>query len=226
MAQPGIDTRTWCTAGRVVEEDGAVRWDSEIGWILDIEAQGELYGNELRTRVGGPDCYGSVPIPEGSEWVVCIPDGDASMNPVAMLRTPNATCAVPAEVAGHAVDGSSETSASSMTADAGTISPWDTEFRASPWNYRASFGGYYFVSAPEAAIEADDLRLGTRDADQSYVRGEDFAEAVTAAVEALIPKLIGNMGAPVLLPPTWPVTDRLLFKQTLLDALSETIKGV
>ncbi len=226
MKQAGIDTRVWAVAGRIVDEDGAVRWDRSIGWVVDIDANGELFGNEIRARVGGQDRYEFRPIDDCGEWIVAIPDGDASSNPVAIARTPNSsTCTVPLTVGNLAVDGTLPLTVVPYDIPFGAFSPFDTEFKNSPHNRREEYGGDYVLTASNISLESDEMRLQSRQASQSYVRGEDFSEAVTSVIETLIPTLIGNLGAPILLPPTWPLVDRLLFKQTLLNALSNVIKG-
>lgn len=235
MSQPGIDPRTWVTMGRVEDDPQAVRWVHGMGWIADVRLTGGPLDGETEVpcrvagNVQGEGTGEFVPLTPGCEVAVLLMAGNAEEAPLIVGRVNNrGGCEAPEEVNGLPILDGTEGSSSAVA-----VSPFDTEIVVSENNRREEYRGDTFHQSASRVIETegnDSLCLGDRDADQHYVRGEDYTDAVLAAFETILP------GWGVIIPPaTVPtplvqvpgVTAGLVeaAKAQLLAALSQKIKG-
>lgn len=176
LSHSGIDPRSWVAAGRVEDDPEAFRWDPELGWIADVS----LYGGglddvtELPARTlgqGRGDKQGEfVPPGQGCEVLLAIPGGDISENPVVVGGLTNAsTCLAPTEVNDLPINGDLQSSTPQA------VSPYDTEIKRSPHNRREHYDGDIHTQAQRQVIEAaQQVLLATREAKQSFLRGEEF----------------------------------------------------
>ena len=110
LAGPGADTRVWIAAARVDDDVDAMRWEPDIGWLVDVT----FYGGTLDGV--GPVCCRmagdfasagatrSDPVARRDEVVVAINDGDPNANPVIIGFAHNSDMAVPATIFGLPVD--------------------------------------------------------------------------------------------------------------------------
>lgn len=139
---PGTDSRFWVSCGRVAE-DGA-RWDNELGPVVDVELYGgESEGVEVTCRVAAPvtgDGFGEfVPIQDGEEVLVAIPDGDPEAGPVVIGYMSNAGSPVFGDVAG--------------------LSPGDPlglELKRSPYGRAEQYDGDHTLQAANISRRADE----------------------------------------------------------------------
>lgn len=179
MRQPGIDPRTWSTSGRIDPEGDSIRWDSELGWVVDVIGFGGGFEQEtLTAKVAMNNPFEYVPLLKDCEVHVSVPEGEATGNPAILGTLHNDDgCEAPGVVTGMDVDGVSETTPldSAFDSKSGTISPYDNELKFTPHNRREEYGGDHVDVAANQVLEAvDQVRLATRLATQSYVRGENF----------------------------------------------------
>ena len=225
MRQPGIDSRVWSTGGRVGEEGNTVRWDADIGWVVDIVCFGGGFSQDVITaRVATNHPNEFIPLNPDCEVNLSVPEGEAEGIPAIVGTLNNQDgCEAPGEVTGIAVDGSIEVSTTTYDGFLGLISPYDTEFKTSPNNRREEYDGYYIVKASDCVVEGGQLRFAGRDATQSFVRGEEFIDAILVAFDLILPTY-GNASGTIV--PT-PLTDAALeaADAALQAALSERIKG-
>lgn len=179
-------TTPWISMARVDEEPDAVRWDQDHGWVVDVTFfGGELdQEGEIPCRVLSPglgcDGYGEFSPPDLScEVAVAQPDGLDS--PVILGSACNADGGRPPDsVNGLPISGEAAVST------AATVSPYDTEFRRSPHNRREHYDGDHWDQAANQVLEAAELvRLATRNAGQSFVRGERFVEVLGVWMQAV-----------------------------------------
>jgi hypothetical protein len=187
MRQPGIDPRVWATGGRIIDEENTARWDADLGWVVDIRGYGSgLEGEEIRARVTNPSPYEFLPPEAGCEVTVIVPEGEVDGIPSVVGFLNNADgCEAPGSVHGLDVDGSVDETAAAFDAPSGVISPYDTEFKVSPFNRREEYEGYRFIKAPGFVWEGDQLRIGSRDADEPFVKGNAHSANLSALVDAL-----------------------------------------
>lgn len=174
---PGIDPRTWVSNGRVEDDTGSIRWDPLLGWVIDVTLLGSALDgtDQVACRVLDEDGVFS-PFTPGGEVLVGLPSGEAEGPVVLGIMHNQDGDAVPLEVNGLVINGESPTSAASFDSDLPvfTVSPFDTEFKNSPYNRREQYAGDYVIQAANAVIEGDQIRLAGRMASQSFVRGEDY----------------------------------------------------
>ncbi len=188
---------TWNTCARVDDDATAIRWDPLQGWIVDVTPYGgNLEGDdETPCRVAAPlagaGSLDSVPIERACEVVVEVIDGDSESNPVIVGRVHNSEdCQVPLEITGVPITGEVPASVPNpLGAWFVGLSPFDSELKKSPYNRAEQYEGQRLVQALVQIIEADQeedgVLLGSRTADQSYVLGDDYTEALGAYVDAL-----------------------------------------
>lgn len=226
---PGVDPRVWVCMGRVVDDPDAVVWDDTLGWLCDVVAvSGPLAGSELpltcrvATGAQGPDIGTHRPPRKGGLVLVAFPTGDQNEDSVVLGQLHNEDDAgAPATVNGDTID--------EDFAAATHITVLPDEDKDQEWaNVRVTASG-------DMKLHGEAVELGKADADQSYVRGEDQADALGefldsmtqfAAAIAVAPVNIG--GAVVALDPA-TLTDFQVAIQTYKAAraeyLSRRIKG-
>ena len=243
VSQKGIDPRVWVTTARVEEDPEAVRWVPKLGWIADVTFTGGVLDgeSEIPCRVAGyVQGNGSgafIPLEPGCEVNVLVNGGTAEESPVIIGRINNmGGCEAPDTVNGLPIVPGSTSDESTDT----SVSPFDTEIVVSPNNRREEYKGDTFHQSRSHVLETDEpidsLCLGSRDADQHYVRGEDFIDALIDGVQDLIAsyQYVPLSGIPtniapgvVPLPPSNLPTEAAVatLRAGLTAALSQKIKG-
>ena len=176
MKGPGADTRTWLFYARVDDDDDAVRWNDEVGWLVDVTvAGGQLDGEgPVACRVGWPysasGAANSSPVQRGVLVACLLPEADLNGTPVIVGLIPTSGEPVPSSVNGQNID-----------ADFAKA----THFLVTEHDVQQEVGERWRTSATQrATLEAPEVRLADEDAGQSYVRGEDYADAADALAEA------------------------------------------
>lgn len=229
VSHPGIDPRTWVSAGRIDDDPDAVHFDAGVGWIVDVTFYGsgleDDEGRPCRLSAGGPGGQGFgeyIPPHAGAEVAVTLPAGDLENGPVAVAYLTN-------EDDGHppATINDLPIAADATTSTPLAVSPYDTEFKRSPHNRREQYDGDRHVQARNQIIEAaDQLKLALRDAAQSYVRGERFVEVLNGWIDAVTSYVSANGQADLLiyaavnlLAPGTLLPDQI---QAVVDAIAET----
>lgn len=192
VSYPGIDPRTWVTNGRLEEDTDSLRWDPMVGWIIDVTLLGSsLEGqNEVACRVTDEDGVFS-PFKPGTEVIVGLPAGEADGAVVLGVLHNQDGDQVPTTVTGLPITGTPASSATfNSDLPAFTVSPFDTEFKNSPYNRREEYAGDWVIQAANAVLEGEQVRIAGRNAAQSFVRGEDYQavwEQVMNTGDATIP---------------------------------------
>lgn len=155
---------------RVDDDDDAVRWDEELGWLADVTVVGgELDGEgPIPCQVGW--AYGkngamlSSPIERGAQVVVLVTEGDANALTVIVGVVPVADQMPPTEVNGESID------EALLKA---------THVFVTPHNVEQQVGSLWRVSSiDDAKLLSQNVKLAEDDASQSYVRGEDQRDAL------------------------------------------------
>jgi hypothetical protein len=221
ISGPGADTRTWIALGRVLERDDAIRWDSELGWLVDLGLLGEDDGEEITARVawsyleaGGARVD---PPPPGGVCVVVIPAGDLNLEPTIAGYLQTSDLTAPQSIQGEDVD--AELARATHLLATSRALRWAIE-----GDVRISSEGTIYLAEPDAT--------------QSFVRGEDQRDAlrdgfdaVDAVIQGLATAPVVSGGSPIgnvsLDPATlaqWAAALAQL-RQALTDALSTRIRG-
>lgn len=174
---PGNDTRTWIAKARVDDDPDAIRWaggdtdDGPKGWLVDVTfVSGPL------TNVGPVVCRlmtmgGRVePIARGALVVVELSEGSPNAEPVIVgqLFTPDQP--PPQTVNGDTIV--------ETDAQEGEVAADVTQIVSTPHSLDAQYGA-------RARICADAMVLGKPDADQPFMRGHDFRDAIDALGDAI-----------------------------------------
>lgn len=174
---PGIDTRTWLAKARVDDDPDAIRWaggdtdDGAKGWLVDVTfVSGPLL------NVGPVVCRmmtmgGRVePIARGAVVVVELTEGSPNAEPVIVGQLFAPDQPPPQTVNGDTIV--------ETDAQAGQVAADVTQIVATPHSLDAQYGA-------RARMCADAMVLGKPDADQPYVRGADFRDAIDALGAAI-----------------------------------------
>lgn len=191
MRQPGIDPRVWSTCARIDPEGNSIRWDSDVGWVVDVIGFGGGFEQETITaKVAMNNCYEYLPLMKDCEVNVSVPEGEATGNPAILGTLHNDDgCEAPGFATGMTVDGAAEITSTTTRFDSisGVISPYDNEIKVTPHNRREEYGGDNVSVAANQVLEAvDQVRLAARDAGQSYIRGDRFLEVLDPLLESLV----------------------------------------
>lgn len=179
VSGPGVDTRIWICMGRVVDDPDAVVWDEELGWLCDVLAvSGPLQGGELplSSRVvsgaQGDDIGEHRPPRKNGLVIVFFPSGDPNEESVIIGQLHNTDDAgAPAEINGTTID---EDFASRTHL---TVLP-DEDLDQEWSNVRVTTSG-------DMKLHGEAVEVGKDGADQSYMRGNDFADAIESMVDAI-----------------------------------------
>ncbi len=231
-----IDSRTWVTSARITE----TFWDPALGWMVRARAYGtQLEGVELDCRqassLAGIDAGEYLPLAVGAEVLITLPDGSVEDDePLVIAGLTNGEDVAPSAVNGLPIDGETTESSTSK------VSPHDTEIKVSPHGRREQYAKDRTVQARAHVLTADEaekgILLGSPDAGQSFLLGEELVARLIAAVEGLQALLAGTLstapGSPVGLAtlPAWealwsaPVTGLKAQLQSA-QVLSKKIKG-
>jgi hypothetical protein len=106
MRGPDADTRTWIATARVDDDVDAIRWDTALGWIVDVTIYGGSLDQEgpIACKLGGTFAQDgatrSDPPARGAEVLVALPAGDANASPTIIARLHNQADAVPTTIFG------------------------------------------------------------------------------------------------------------------------------
>lgn len=226
---PGSDTRTWLFYGRVDDDDDAVRWEREIGWVVDVTIVGGALDGEgpIPCRVGwlyaGDEAGSSSPVERGTLCACLLPEADINGTPTIVGVVSTTERPVPTEVNGQTVD---EDFAKG------------THFLRSPHNVEVQVGSLWRTSAEDdAKLLAQNVSLADDSAGQSYVRGEDQLDALDDLIDAL-DAFAQSLATAVPAPPNGALTVAstaaayatlapalIAAKTALQGALSSRIKG-
>lgn len=178
IAGPGVDTRTWVSDARVDDDDDAIRWDTERGWIVDVTLLGGGLDQEgpfgARLAVGwAGDGYGEFDPPTRGMLVsVLVCEGNPNTVVWITGRINTTDLPVPTQVNGQDID--------EDFAKAHHIT-------VSPHGLQQQFGKEVRIEAKDRATFAgSEVRLQTENADQPYVRGTTYADALGTFLDALL----------------------------------------
>lgn len=174
---PGADTRTWTFYARVDDDPEAVRWDTTLGWLVDVHVVGGDLDGEgpIVCRVAWPylgDGEGSsAPVARDAHVVCALPEGDPNGVPCVVGFVPAPGSAAPSSVNGQSIDRDLASS---------------TLILRTSHDYQAEVGSLWRTSATDdAKLCAQNVALGDADASQAYVRGDDQLDALNDLVDAL-----------------------------------------
>lgn len=162
MQKPGIDPRTWLAYARIDVDPDATVWDAELGWLCDVTFVGGPLDGEgpCLARFGGRGHYR--PPAQGSLCLVAVPAGDSNDDVVIVGMLDDSEDPAPSTVNGTAID---EALASRTTLFVRPDEDVDAELT-------------------RVRVNAE-LVLGAADADQKYVRGDDYADSEAEFLDAL-----------------------------------------
>lgn len=176
VSRPGIDPRTWCTNARVDDDDDAIRWDDERGWIVDVTLLGTGLDQEgpfaARLAQGwSGDGAGSYDPPSRDSLVAV----------VVMGGNPNAVCWIVGRASTPDLAAPTEVNGQSIDEDFAK----EHHILVTPHGVQQQIGKEVRIEAQDrATLAGSEVRLQDEEADQSYMRGEDFADAADALADA------------------------------------------
>jgi hypothetical protein len=168
VSRPGIDPRSWIALARVDNDPDATVWDEQIGWIVDVHFLDGEGPTTCRVVSGsqGSGVGASRPVRPDSLVAVLIPNGDPNYDAIIVgdlhdvdeMRAPTT------------INGDAITEALALTThiDAFPSEDLDQEFA----NVR--------ITAATAMV------LGAAQANQPFVRGDDYADALDAFLDDLL----------------------------------------
>jgi len=188
IARPGIDPRPWVAEARVDDDDDAIVWDAEIGWLVDVTlTTGEHAGEgPVVCRVASPAQGAGVtmarPPRRDSRVLVVFPDGDPNTDAVVVGQLHDAEeFGAPSEVNGD-----------NITEDL-ALETWITV--APDENLDEQWRNVRITVADDGGA----MVLGAAEADQAFARGNDLADALddfAAAVGDFAQSLAASTPAP------------------------------
>jgi len=183
VAGPGIDPRTWVLTARIDDDPDAMVWDDKLGWLVDVTpVTGQLAGSTMplacrvATAAQGPDIGMHHPPRLGGLVLVVIPSGDPNEDSIIIGQLHDVDDGAPARVNGDTID---EDFARQTHIAALPDEDVDQEWR------------HARITASDAMV------LGTADADQAMVRGDDLADALSDLADALSQFAVAIAVAPV-----------------------------
>lgn len=184
IAYPGIDSRTWVTAGRVDQE--GIHWDAGVGWIIDVKPYGgaleDSEGMPVRVLSTGPGGSGFgeyIPPSLEAEVLLALPEGDPESNPVLVGYLTNEDDShPPSEVTGLPIVADLTTSSDAA------VSPFDTEIKRSPFNRRQEWAGKYVLKVASWELIAPAIALGGPDGEPGLL-GQTTVDNTNELLQAL-----------------------------------------
>lgn len=239
VSYPGIDPREHAAVGVVEDVEESFRWDPSFGWAIDVQ----IYGGNLDGEtdvvsrptglVSGPGGT-FYPPRRGAEVAVLLPSGDAEVAPVVLgylsNGNPNGLSAPPSSVTGRPIDGTVRVSTPV------TVSPFDTEITVSPDNSRSQWAGVVVREGTQVVLTGTDLvdavLIGSPNASQAAVKGDDYNAAIEANLDSLLTLLdtaasaLSGLGVPALTSAlaAYRATQLPLLRQQLASGLSMRVK--
>jgi hypothetical protein len=198
ISRPGIDPRVWLALARVDDDPDAVVWDEALGWIVDVTfVGGPLDGDgpcPCRVASGGEGAGVGYARPPraGGLVVVQIINGDANDDAVILGQLWEQRTAAPSSVNGDSIVERDPQSGEVAAAET-HIAVFPEEDVDEEWR--------------NVRVTGERMVLGAPDADQPFIRGDDYADAeadFVDAVETYSGQIEGAFQA--LVPPGPPVT--------------------
>lgn len=177
LARDGIDTRTWVSLARVDVDKDATVWDPVLGWIVDITfVAGELDGEgPIPARMGSLGAGASKgkhdPPRQGALVVVVVIAGDPNVEVVILGYLHDLEHKPVTTINGTEL---TEELASHTFIDAFPDEDKESEYQ----NLR-------MTGRDSAKILGEQVRLADNEAAQAYVRGDDYAAAEAAFLDAM-----------------------------------------
>lgn len=177
LARPGIDTRTWTALARVDVDPDATVWDPVLGWLVDVTFVGGALDGEgpVVCRMGAAGAGAAAgkhdPPRQGALVVVNVIAGDPNVECVIVgylhdLEHQPATTVNGAEI--------TEAMASRTWIEAFPTEDKETEHQ----NLR-------MTGRETAKLLGQQVRLADNEAEQPFVRGDDYADAEAVFLDAL-----------------------------------------
>jgi len=166
------------------EDQDVLVWDDELGWLVDVHfVGGPLDGDgpvncRIASSAQGSGVIRAAPPRPNSLVVVLVPNGDANDDAIIIGQLTDEDNAAPTTVNGDtiverdAADGEVAAIETHITAASGEDK--DQEWR----DVRVSASG-------EMQLLAEEMKLGIPEADQPFVRGDDFADAFDSLIDAI-----------------------------------------
>jgi len=204
VSRPGIDPRSWLVYARIDDDPDAIVWDAELGWFVDVTVvSGQLAGEPVLARVSADalSSGGRYTPPRANALVLlAVPNGDSNDECVVLMQLHSSDRTAPTTVNGDTIV-ERDPQAGEVAALVTHLSVFPNEDCDEEWRERR-------VTASGAhRLHGDTMELGLAGADQSYVRGEDKAdadEAFVSAVDTYNQQVLAAFSA--MLPPGPPVT--------------------
>ena len=238
IAGPGADTRVWSVVGRVDDDPDAIRWESGVGWLVDVTLQGGPLDQEgpVVCRVASPFSGGGVtrsdPPARGCEVQIVLMEGDPNVAPVIVGYTHNNDgCQAPTSVNGEQI-----TEALALVNHI-LVTPHGVLEQIAGALKQVVDAERHVESTGKHKVLGATLDLAEDGASQSYVRGDEFMAAFTQYIAQLAVWVAatGAAVAPLITPPSASVAyaeaTTLIADQTasflsdLPSYLSQRIKG-
>ncbi len=207
LRAPGIDTRVWFAVARVDDDEDAIRWaadgseDGALGWLVDVTFQGGPLD-----QVGPVVCRWAQdglqinPVARGCLVVVAIQDGSPNVEPKIIGTVYAGDCPPPTAVNGSELV-ETDAQGDQVALDA-------THVVVSPHALDEEYAGDIRRRTPKThRVLGALVELADQDATQSYMRGEDKADAdedLADAINTYQGQVLAAMTA--MLPPGPPVT--------------------
>lgn len=194
VGQPGIDGRVWTCAARVSTDDDAIRFDPELGRLVDVEIVGGPLDGEgpivARVAEGFAEDGGILSHPIAAGDFVALELGhDPNDLPV---------------IVGHVfADGTKPpTTVNEDEVDADLLAA--AHVLRSSKRAEVELGGRLRVRTPELVAIADAVKLADENAAQPFVRGTSYADALDAFLDAIQQATLALV--PTGAPPATPIT--------------------
>jgi hypothetical protein len=186
-AGPGADTRTWVVLARVDDDDDAIRWDSSLGWLVDVTVQGGPLDQEGPIVCRCPSDFvedsGAKLDPPIRDCiaVVVLPEGDANVDPSILGFVQGPGCSPPNSVNGDDIDEAKALGAHVLVTSKEV--DWEVagNIRLRTTGDAARFLGPLVELADEGATEPYVLGNANKDAVDA------FAQSVQSAFTDLVP---------------------------------------
>jgi hypothetical protein len=179
-AGPGADPRVWIALGRIDDDEDAVRWEDELGWVVDVTFSGGGLDQEgpvacrVTSAFGGDGLGRSEPPARGVVVVVAIPEGDPNTEPTVLGYLAGPGCAPPSAVNGDDITETKALGTHLLVSDA-----------AVDWQVEDGIRFKATGSSAKARLLAPAVELATQGAGQAFVRGNAQKDALVTFLTAL-----------------------------------------
>jgi hypothetical protein len=204
LSRPGIDPRAWVVYARIDDDKDAIVWDPELGWFVDVTiVSGSLAGEPALARVSADALVsgGRYTPPRANALVLlAVPNGDLNDEAVVLTQLHTIERGAPTTINGDTIV-ERDPQAGEVAALATHLAVFPGEDCDEEWRERR------VTTSGAHKLHGDTMELGVAGADQSYVRGEDKAdadEALASAVDTYNQQVLAAFAA--MLPPGIPAT--------------------